>query len=415
MLPIMGRDGVAVDARVAGLVARVVEGEVVNVSAACRELKISREQFYKYRRRFVAEGVVGFFPRSRRPGRFPTAVEPRVEDAIVAARKRLAEQGGDAGPISIGWWLADHPDQAWGGQPAPAVLPSRATIARVLTRRGQVVAAPAKRPRRPGRRFTRPAANDLWQIDGYQHVLANGDPVVVIEIFDDHSRLLLVSHVAASESAEAAWAAFSTAAARYGLPRQLLSDNGPAFSGARRGWTSRLDAAVRALGVQPITASAGHPQTCGKAERGHATGRRWLTEQPAATSIAELHALLDITYRAYYNNDRRHQGLDGLTPHQAWTLAPRSGPADHPLDQPLHVTTHPISHAGCIGLDGTEIGLGRAHANKTATAFRTGDHVTVFIDGAHTRTLTLDRTRRYQPRERLPSPPPNNDTVSANS
>lgn len=319
----MVKDGVAVQAQRAGLVARVAEGQRVNVTAECAALGVSRETFYKYLRRCRAEGVTGLFVRSRRPIRTRPMVAASVEDAIALARKRLDEAGLDIGATSVRW-------------------------------------------------------------------------AVVIEVIDDHSRLNLACLAATSENGGDTWAAFTAAASRYGLPAQLLPDNGTAFSGRRRGWTSALEAAATQLGVATLTCTVRHPQTCGKVERSHGTARRWLARQPIPDSIEDLQALLE-TYRQVYIN-RRHQALDGLTPLQAWTLAPRSGPAGEPLPAPLDVTFHTVSTSGCIGVDGTEIGLGRRHAPGHAVAFRTGDDVTIFINGQYSRALTIDRTRRYQTR-----------------
>lgn len=395
----MARDGVAVDARLAGAVARSAAGEAMNVSRVCRELGVSRQTFYRYVSRFAAQGVEGLYPRSRAPRHQPRAVSVQVEDAVVAARKRLDEDGWDNGALSIHWWLSDHPEAWRGPDTATVPVPSRATIHRILVRRGQVSPQPAKRPRRSGRRFTRPYANDLWQMDGYETPLADGRVVCVLEVFDDHTRLLLAALAAASESGQAAWMVFTAAAARYGLPAQLLTDNAMAFNQHRRGTTAQLETALRALGVDPISSSIVHPQTCGKVERGHATGQRWLGRRRSTpATLDELQQHLD-DYRERYNQ-RRHQGLNGLTPDQAWSLATMSGPAGHPLAAPLQVTTGPVSPAGCVASDNTEIGIGRRHAHATATTFRTGDHVAIFIDGHLVRELTLDRNRRYQPQHR---------------
>jgi transposase InsO family protein len=393
----MVRDGVAVPNGLASLVARVADGEKVNVSRECAALPVSRTQFYKYLKRFREEGVEGFFPRSRAPLTHPTETSVEVQDAIVAARKRLEGSGLDYGATSIGWHLEDHP-QDWRVPGAPQwPLPSRATINRVLVDRGQIVPTPKRRPDK-SRRFTRPARNDLWQMDGYDYKLADGAVVVVIEILDDHTRLNLACHAAVSENAADVWIAFILAVARYGLPREVLTDNGTAFNGKRRGWTSQLEAGAAALGVRAFPSSVAHPQTCGKVERGHGTGRKWLAKQPTARTVEELQDLLD-RYREIYNN-RRHQSLDGLTPNQAWVLAPVAGPAGHPLTLPLLVTTPTVSASGCIRIDSTEVGVGRTHGGKTATVFRTGDNVTVFIDGRHHHDRTIDRTRHYQPKTR---------------
>ena len=393
----MAGDGVAVDAAVAAAVARWVSGDRLPVAATCRDLGVSRSTFYKYAARFAERGVDGFFPDSRRPHRSPTTVGVQVEEAIVRARKELLELGLDAGASSVLGWLADRS----GTGPAGG-WPSRATVHRVLLRRGMVRPQPAKRPLRSAvRRFAERTANGMWQMDGFVVDLADGTPVVVIQILDDCTRLDLACHVAASENAQDAWTAFTTAAERYGLPARLLTDNGTAFSGARRGWTSALEAAVRALGVQPICSRPGHPQTCGKVERAHQTARRWLARRPPASTPGELQAVLE-DYRAVYNH-RRHQALGGLTPAQRWAITARSGPAAGGCPEPLHVTTSTVSPAGCVAIDGTEVSIGRRHARAQATTFRTGDDVAIFIGTALTRQLRLDRTRRYQPQQAVPS------------
>jgi hypothetical protein len=383
-----------VDARLAAVVARFVGGDRLNVSAECAALGVSTQTFYKYVRRFRAESVEGFFPRSRRPKRSPTAVVAVVEDAIVRARKDLDDAGLDIGATSIGWWLEDHPDR-WRELDCPHSVPSRATINRVLDRRGLLARHPRRRPRRRSHRFTRASRNELWQMDGYDVRLANGRKATVIELFDDHSRLCLAAHAAVSENGEDVWSAFTTAVDRYGLPRAILTDNGGAFNSSRRGATSRLEAATAELGIEMIPSSVGHPQTCGKVERAHSTARRWQRRQPTAPSLRELGEQLEV-YREIYNN-RRHQSLHGLTPTQAWALAPVSGPYGTPLAGRLHVTTIPVSSSGCIAVDGTDIGIGRTHKHKTATVFRNLDDVAIFIDGGFHAELTIDRTRRYQP------------------
>lgn len=384
----MARDGVAVDARLAAAVAARARGESVNVAAVCRELHIARKTFYVYLHRFQAEGVEGFFPRSRRPVHSPMATPEPVVEAIVRARKELLGEGQYAGPITIGWRLA-----AQGMDP----VPSRATIARVLTRRGQVVSAPRKRPmRRRWRRFEAPFPNAMWQLDGFEYRLADDTPAVVLQLLDDHSRLDLACRAARSENGADACAVFQTAVTRYGLPRVLLTDNSGSFNGQRRGFTAELEAMVRQLGVTPVAASVGHPQTCGKDERAHDTLRQWLDHQVPPASIADLQALLEI-YHAWYNTQRRHQGIGGLTPQQRWDLADKIGPDDTPIPPPPLVTRPTVDPRGAVGVDGLQIALGRRHAGQRATVFRTGDDVTVFIGSHHIRTLRVDRSRRYQP------------------
>ncbi|CAB4696699.1 unannotated protein [freshwater metagenome] len=266
-----------------------------------------------------------------------------------------------------------------------------------------VVAVPQRAPKRCGRRFEADHPNTRWQMDGFEVTLSTGIKVMVLHILDDCSRFDLACHVASSENAHDVWAAFTTAAAAYGLPAQLQTDNGTAFSGKRRGWTSALEANCLTLGIRHIPSSVGHPQTCGKVERAHKTTRKWLRSQPLAGTPEELQTQLD-TYRVIYNEQRRKTHLGGLTPDQRFRLGPRDGPGPDTLTAPFLVTECITSTSGCIGIDGTLVGIGRPHAGQPATVFRQGDRVTVFIGNEIAAEIVLDRRRRYQRQSGLELP-----------
>jgi transposase InsO family protein len=324
------------------LVGRVARGERVNVRAECAGLGVSTKTFYKYLARFRSEGVEGFYPRSRRPLTSPSRVEAAIEDVIVRARKELDDAGWDAGADQIRFWLLE--DRArW---PPGRAVPSRATINRVLERRGQIVRVPQRRPRRSRHRFEADQPNSMWQMDGFDYVLADRGRVVVLQVSDDCSRFDLALRAATSENALDVWAAVVWASSRYGLPARFLTDNGPAFSGARRGWVSSLEENLRAVGVVPITSSISHPQTCGKNERAHATVQKWLRKRPPAADLDQLQTLLD-TYRDHYNHRRRKTHLDGMTPAERYALGPIDGPGDQPTPWPVQIST--VNRPGMSG------------------------------------------------------------------
>ena len=102
-------------------------------------------------------------------------------------------------------------------------------------------------------------------------------------------------------------------------PVAVLNDNGTAFSGYRRGWTSTFEQRLADLGVQSICSSVGHPQTCGKNERAHQRVLKWLAKQPRARDLLELQTQLD-TYREAFNS-RGNQVHDGLTPNERFDRA----------------------------------------------------------------------------------------------
>jgi transposase InsO family protein len=316
-----------------------------------------------------------------------------LEDVLVRIRKEEAEAGWDYGADAVLLRLRENPDR-W---PTERALPSRTTINRVLEARGLLAKVPGRRPRRRWRRFARERVNELWQYDGFEYRLAEGTIAVVLHLTDDCSRLDLALQAVRSENGADVWDTFCLAVARYGLPVAVLNDNGTAFSGLRRGWTSLFEQRLADLAVQAICSSVAHPQTCGKNERAHQRVLKWLAKQPVAHDLAELQDLLD-RYREAFNS-RGSQVHDGLSPDQRFDLGPLAAP-EGVLAPVTHVTRHRVSTTGSIGLNGFLIGLGRAQAAKTATVFRNGDHLTVFIADQLAHELTLDHSRRYQPQQR---------------
>lgn len=390
----MARDGVPVGPEFAALVARVAGGERVNVRAECAVLGIAPKSFYKYLARFRVEGVEGFYPRSRRPLRAPSRLGAAAEDVIVRARKELDDAGWDAGAEQIRFWLAEP-----GRWPVELgeKLPSRSTINRVLERRGQIVRVPQRRPKRSTRRFEAAQPNTMWQMDGFDYVLADARRVVILQISDDCSRFDLALRAVVSESAMDVWATVVWASSRYGLPARFLTDNGVAFSGARRGWISHLEANLRVLGVVPITSSPKHPQTCGKNERAHATVQKWLRKQPPAATIEELQDLLDL-YREHYNHRRRKTHLDGMTPAERYVLGPHDGPGAQPTPWPVQIITAKVSARGCIGIDKHLFSVGRRHCGRIVTVIRQHRQVAVFDTNQLIAEVTLTGQRGYQRR-----------------
>jgi len=143
-----------------------------------------------------------------------------VESQIIELRKALAEQGLDAGAHTIAFHLAKR----------RAAVPSVATIWRILERRGFVTPQPQKRPRSSFIRFEAEQPNERWQADITHWVLAGGAEVGILNVLDDHSRLLVGSDSRAHTKAADVVASFHKAAARYGLPASMLTDNGAVFT-----------------------------------------------------------------------------------------------------------------------------------------------------------------------------------------
>ncbi|MDX8048464.1 DDE-type integrase/transposase/recombinase [Lentzea sp. BCCO 10_0798] len=162
-------------------------------------------------------------------------------------------------------------------------VPSRATINRILSRHGLLESNLRKRPRSSWRRFGYARPRDCYQIDATETRLADGTTVVIFDVLDDHSRMLVASRAARGETSAAAVEAITAAFTGHGVPGIVLSDNGGAFTARHRdnAGPTRFELAVTAAGARLIHSSPYHPQTCGKVERHHQTLKEWLAHQPA--------------------------------------------------------------------------------------------------------------------------------------
>jgi transposase InsO family protein len=378
----MARRVVPVDVRLAA----AVTGGEINVAAFCREQGISRDTFYRWRKRYRDEGLAGLEARSSAPKTSPTRTSTEVENAVVALRKELDDAGLDAGASTIHWHL---------GRRGLQVVPSVATIWRTLVRRGFVTPQPGKRPTSSWRRFEAAAPNELWQADATKWVIAIGQ-VEILSFLDDHSRLITASRAVMTATTENTWETFCAAVAAWGLPSGQLSDNGLNFSGRLRGVEVVFEVNLRAAGVRPITSRPFHPQTCGKIERFHQTLKKWLRKQPLAGDLAELQAQLD-DFIGIYNRERPHRGIGRATPFERWSASPKTINLGIALPGPGRESTAEVDYRGCVQVRPWVIHVGIDHQGRTARVMLDDTHAAVFIDGTLVRHLTLDHSRTYQP------------------
>ena len=108
------------------------------VTLFCQQQGISRQSFYRIRRRAVEESAqAAAEPRSRRPHSSPERTDDKLIEDALRVRKLLEDAGYDHGPISV----ADKMEAL--DLPAP----SPATLARAFRRAGVVAEEPRKRPR----------------------------------------------------------------------------------------------------------------------------------------------------------------------------------------------------------------------------------------------------------------------------
>jgi transposase InsO family protein len=384
----------------AGYVVNAVLVEGRSVGEVAAEHGISRSWLYELLARYREGGDEALTARSRRPRSSPTRVPTAMEDEVVALRKALAEDGLDAGAHTIHYHLLCRHRRR------RKSVPSVATIWRVLSRRGFVVPQPHKRPRSSWKRFQAELPNECWQADTTHWALADGTDVEVLNVLDDHSRLLVASRAFETTKAADVVETFHLAAARHGLPASMLTDNGAIFTAESRHGRCAMENELARLGVAYKHSRPYHPQTCGKVERFHQTLKRHLGRQRKPVSVAELQIQLD-RFAAYYNQVRPHRAIGRRTPAQAFAARTKAVPRLEPLVVEGHhrVRRDRVDKTGTVTLRYRSrllhIGVGRAHAGTRVLLLVADLDVRIITDdGELLRHLTIDPTKDYQSRGR---------------
>lgn len=367
-----------------------VELDGLNVTEFCRGHGISTWFFYQLRKRYAVEGEAALAPRSRAPKTVANRTPGWVEDVVIDLRKELDDTGLDAGPATILFHLPSR-------LPAGVMIPSEATIWRILTRRGFIVPEPKKAPQHAYRSFAAERANECWQLDDIAWQLSDGSGTKIITLIDDCTRFCPGLVAVETVNGETAFEAFSAAADQWGWPQRFLSDNATAYK-------HTLAAAVAALGVDHRHGRSHHPQTQGKVERFHQTLQRWLRAQPRADNRDQLQTQLG-TFIDIYNNLRPHRAIGRQTPAAVYATTPKTGPANRPNDTPTNIHRVRVSGGTCHINKRYSITVGAAHNGQHATIIITGHSCHIFIAGRLVRHLHLDPTRRYQPLYDRPGKP----------
>lgn len=308
----------------------VVDGVVVegrSMREAARSCGVSKSWVSVLVARYRQGGYEALEPRSKRPHRVSGRTPDAVEDEIVRLRKWLSEEGLDAGPETIAWHLARR----------KVAVPSISTIWRILVRRGFVTPEPKKRPRASYVTFCAALPNECWQSDVTHWTLADGTEVEILNFEDDHSRVCIASRVRRTVNGHDVVDVFVDAAATWGYPASVLTDNGAIYNAASRKGTTLFEVELERLGIVYKHSRPYHPQNL---RQGRALPPD-LEEVPGQTEAGLEHAGSPATGRPLRHPLQHRAAAPGHQPaHPHGRLwgpgqgPARSAPRHHPLPGP---------------------------------------------------------------------------------
>lgn len=306
-----------VEQRYDAVVAVIRDG--MSVSEVAEKFAVSRQSLYRWMARYEAEGIEGLAERSHRPLRVPHQMPGELE-ALVCELRRVHPHWG---PITLQHRLAKL-----GADP----VPSHMAIYRALLRHNLV--EHQRRKVLPAyKRWERGRPMELWQLDLVGGMLiADGTDAKILTGIDDHSRFCVCAGVMARATSRPVCGHFVAALERYGVPEEVLTDNGKVFTDrfGLRPSEVLFDKICRENGIAHRLTAPRSPTTTGKIERFHRTLR---TEFLTGRIFETLHAAqaeLD-TWVNSYNHQRPHQSLKMATPAERFNTRPDQ-PAGPPLD-----------------------------------------------------------------------------------
>jgi transposase InsO family protein len=385
-------------------------GAGVPVTEVAERYGVSRQSVHTWLVRYREEGIGGLEDRGHQVHHHPWRIPAEIEEAICELRR-------------------GHP--GWGPRRLVFEMErrghgavTRSTVYRTLVRNGLIEPRSRRRGRKDYRRWERGSAMELWQLDVTASAfLASGAEMKIVTGVDDHSRFCVLAKAAMRATARPVCLAFIEAMRVYGIPEEVLTDNGKVFTGRfhKPGVPVEVlfDKICRENGITHRLTKIHSPTTTGKIERLHQTLQRELLDvRSPFASIEALQAALD-AWRQEYNADRPHQSLAMAFP------ASRFTPASSPLELriPAQLTAPPktpraaagpppavslpaqaaatitspdwiavevdrvVPPSGNLQLGGQQVWLGPALAGRQVTLWADEISLHVLLDGARLKTL----------------------------
>lgn len=205
-------------------VLRVFESKVP-FNDLCKEFGISRKTGYKWRERFLEQGLEGLSDQSRRPVSCPQQLGENSVCKIV--KLKLAHPSW--GPRKIRMVFArSFPD---------CELPSDSTFKRVLDNAGLVKRSNRRSSSQTGRIAHRVEAsrpNQVWTVDfkGWWRTRDNNrfEPLTIRDL---HSRFVLCTQALSDCKSDSVRREFENVFETYGLPEVIRGDNGSPFAASK--------------------------------------------------------------------------------------------------------------------------------------------------------------------------------------
>ncbi|WP_120247023.1 IS481 family transposase [Mycobacteroides abscessus] len=358
-----------VEQRYQAVLAVISDG--LSISQVASKVGVSRQTLHVWLARYEAQGLDGLADRSHRPRRCPHQMPAQVEAAVLELRRSRPYWG----PRRLVFELAKR---------KVAPLPSASAVYRALLRAGLIDPSLRDRRSRKWKRWERGVPMELWQMDvvgGFP--LADGASAKALTGIDDHSRMCVCARLMTRERTRAVCDGLIDAIATYGVPQQILTDNGKVFTGRFNHPPVEVlfDAICRRHGIEHLLTAPRSPTTTGKIERFHRSLRaEFLSQTKPFTNLPAAQRALD-EWVGEYNNNRPHQSLKMATPAERFAAGPAAAtaPAAEPDRGGRDWVSRTVTTNGVVCVSWQQVSVGRHHAGSRCDVHVDGDLLRFWI------------------------------------
>ena len=372
------------DQRYQAVMAVVQDGWMVTEVA--QRLGAARQSVHNWIARYEDGGLPALADRSHRPQTCSHQITPELEAMICELRRKHPGWG----PRRI-----EHQLFKQGVDP----MPSCSSIYRCLRRHNLIELRRRKKRRDEFRRWERDRPMQLWQMDVMGGILLDdGTDLKVVTGVDDHSRFCIAAGLVRRATSRAVCEVFSASLKTYGIPDEVLTDNGKVFTG-RFGLHHTevlFDRICRENGISHRLTSARAPTTTGKIERFHQSLRKEFLADRSFASLDDAQDSLD-GWVHDYNTERPHQALEMAAPADRFRLAPVAKdaalvPTESADDQHGQWVLRRVASNGVVSVDNQMFSVGNAYRTVLVDVFV--DDTTIQVWSQNHLVKTVARLRK---------------------
>ena len=273
------------------------------ITELCRVFEISRPTAYKMINRYENSGIEGLKERRKSPRNHPNKTKEIVVKNILELKGEHSLRGAKKIRRLL-FNLCDGKD-----------IPSVVTVHNILSRHGLV--KPQKRCKRVKPVFPvfdPQECNEVWSAD-YKGKFLMGNKVYChpLTIADSRSRFLFTAKGHYHENLKSAKTEFKKVFRKYGIPKQMHTDNGSPFGSVRAIQRfTQLSYWFIELGIMPVFSDPAHPEQNGRHERMH-RDLKAACAKPSAYDLKAQQRRLNHFVKEY-NHIRPHEALGMETP-----------------------------------------------------------------------------------------------------